>query len=79
MFSYVTGAAGGMFCYHCPAPPLHPTPSTRIPSIDYPFSSSHPCKNHPHNVHNLIFFLSHSGVITGWKGMIRPRYLVNTV
>ncbi|XP_026822638.1 dorsal root ganglia homeobox protein [Rhopalosiphum maidis] len=31
-----------MFCYHCPAPPLHPTPSTRIPSIDYPFSSSHP-------------------------------------
>ncbi|VVC26745.1 Hypothetical protein CINCED_3A017776 [Cinara cedri] len=31
-----------MFCYHCPAPPLHPTPATRIPSIDYPFSSSHP-------------------------------------
>ncbi|XP_050425176.1 paired mesoderm homeobox protein 2B [Adelges cooleyi] len=38
-----------MFCYHCPAPPLHPTPPTRIPSIDYPFSSSHPYSSYSYH------------------------------
>ncbi|XP_039298423.1 retinal homeobox protein Rx [Nilaparvata lugens] len=30
-----------MFCYHCP-PSLHPTTAPRLPSLDYPFTSSHP-------------------------------------
>ncbi|XP_054268447.1 dorsal root ganglia homeobox protein [Macrosteles quadrilineatus] len=30
-----------MFCYHCP-PSLHPSSAPRLPSLEYPFSSSHP-------------------------------------
>ncbi|KAG8312276.1 hypothetical protein J6590_026723 [Homalodisca vitripennis] len=37
------GHGHGMFCYHCP-PSLHPSSAPRLPSLDYPFSSSHPCE-----------------------------------
>lgn len=32
----------GMFCYHCP--PAVQSSQSRIPNLDYPFSSSHSCK-----------------------------------
>ena len=32
-----------MFCYHCP-PSLHPSATPRLPSLDYPFTPTHPCK-----------------------------------
>nr|XP_018915861.1 PREDICTED: dorsal root ganglia homeobox protein isoform X2 [Bemisia tabaci] len=30
-----------MFCYHCP-PSLHPSSAPRLPSLEYPFTPSHP-------------------------------------
>ncbi|XP_075215184.1 dorsal root ganglia homeobox [Lycorma delicatula] len=30
-----------MFCYHCP-PSLHPPSAPRLPTLDYPFTPSHP-------------------------------------
>lgn len=34
-----------MFCYHCP-PSIHPAGPhpPRLPSLDYPFAPTHPCK-----------------------------------
>lgn len=38
-------AGRGMFCYHCP-PSIHPAGPhpPRLPSLDYPFAPTHPCK-----------------------------------
>lgn len=46
-FQLGPAAAGrGMFCYHCP-PSLHPAGPhpPRLPSLDYPFAPTHPCKS----------------------------------
>lgn len=46
-FLFQIGGSGGrgMFCYHCP-PALHPgAPQPRLPTLEYPFTPSHPCEN----------------------------------
>uniref|UniRef100_A0A1B0EU08 Uncharacterized protein n=1 Tax=Glossina morsitans morsitans TaxID=37546 RepID=A0A1B0EU08_GLOMM len=43
-------AAGrGMFCYQCP-PALHPCGPhpPRLPTLEYPFAATHPCKYKMH-------------------------------
>ena len=43
VFMFQIAGHRSMFCYHCP-PSLHPSTAPRLPSLDYPFTPTHPCK-----------------------------------
>lgn len=44
LFQLASGGGGGrgLFCYHCP--PSLPPHQHRLPTLEYPFTASHPCK-----------------------------------
>lgn len=45
-----------MFCYHCP-PSLHPSTTPRLPSLDYPFTPTHPYTSYSYHpaIHDDTF------------------------
>ncbi|XP_014276593.1 dorsal root ganglia homeobox protein [Halyomorpha halys] len=45
-----------MFCYHCP-PSLHPSSAPRLPTLDYPFTPSHPYTSYSYHpaIHDEAF------------------------
>ncbi|XP_069699971.1 diencephalon/mesencephalon homeobox protein 1 [Periplaneta americana] len=45
-----------MFCYHCP-PSLHPSTAPRLPSLDYPFTPTHPYTSYSYHpaIHDDTF------------------------
>ncbi|KAK6628426.1 hypothetical protein RUM43_002238 [Polyplax serrata] len=50
------GSHGGMFCYHCP-PSLHPSSAPRLPTLDYPFTPTHPYTSYSYHpaIHDDTF------------------------
>ncbi|KAL0274713.1 UNVERIFIED_CONTAM: hypothetical protein PYX00_002776 [Menopon gallinae] len=46
----------GMFCYHCP-PSLHPSSAPRLPTLDYPFTPTHPYTSYSYHpaIHDDTF------------------------
>ncbi|KAJ9591974.1 hypothetical protein L9F63_001486, partial [Diploptera punctata] len=58
-FSRITTKIAGhrsMFCYHCP-PSLHPSSAPRLPSLDYPFTPTHPYTSYSYHpaIHDDTF------------------------
>ncbi|XP_047106743.1 paired mesoderm homeobox protein 2B-like [Schistocerca piceifrons] len=45
-----------MFCYHCP-PSLHPSSAPRLPTLDYPFTPTHPYTSYSYHpaIHDDTF------------------------
>ena len=75
----VAARAGGMFCYHCP-PGL---PAPRLPpSLEYPFSPTHPCKctfKMPLYFRILnLNFMSNELILLSFKSVIQ-NFLLNLI